>query len=93
MVLLIIATFAGPVYAVRSQDPSTLEGEVGWFRRLAISPWKLPAFLIVTALVSLILDLRDTAPLTRGAVFHIAFDVAAVSWGIFCVIAITNRVP
>jgi hypothetical protein len=89
VLLLILATFFGPVCAALIQNRQPREVEAGWIKRLNRSPWTFPVFLIVVALVSLATDLRDTAPLTRRAIFEIAFDVAGVFWGFFCMICVT----
>jgi hypothetical protein len=94
-VLLAIATFAGPVVAARksSRDQDNVAPDKraqGWFLRLLKSPWIqspwiLPPLLILNYIVQLIFDLRKTGPVTRSAVFDIAFDVAGVLWGVWCV--------
>jgi hypothetical protein len=45
------------------------------------SPWRLPPLSILIYLVLLTIDLRSTAPVSRGAVFAIALHVAGVFWG------------
>jgi hypothetical protein len=93
-----LATLAQPILAARmsridqnASTPSQRRGE-RWIRRFfkspwVQSPWRLPVPFILIFLFFLSKDLHSTAPLTRGAVFSISFNVAGVLWVVFSMLA------
>jgi hypothetical protein len=64
-----------------SQPKSQIQRIGGWLTRFLQSPWLLPPFLMLVNLYTLVGELRSTAPITRGAVYHISTAVAGMLYG------------